>query len=100
MRIASVRNCCGVAVTIAGICFLLGGCGGNLDSDNVGKVKFDMSQNEVEEILGKGEVDRDPAPIQGMNDQPEKTETWSEGNKKVMVAYVNNKVQLIVRKTN
>jgi hypothetical protein len=74
---------------------LLAGCGSKVSKDNFAKIKTGMTQQEVEAILGTGEVaNSSSASLPGMT-LSTKTEVWKDGKKTITVVYLNDKVQAV-----
>ena len=88
-----------LAVMTIGFAMFLAGCGGSkVNKDNFAKLKAGMTQQEVEAILGKGEVAASTAAaLPGMS-LSSKTEVWKDGNKSITVVFLNDKAQAITSK--
>lgn len=83
--------------TALGLSLFLAGCGSKVSKENAEKVKPGMTQAEVEAVLGTGTVaSTGTAAVPGMPAISAKTETWTDGDKKIIVTYMNDKVQGVV----
>jgi hypothetical protein len=69
---------------------LLSGCNsGKITKDNFAKIKPGMTQKDVEAILGEGKVATAGGSVGGLSLQV-KSETWTDGNKQILVQYDNS----------
>jgi hypothetical protein len=90
-----------LAVVALGFTFMLAGCnresstGSKLSKDNLAKLKEGMTQAQVEEILGPGDVGGTVDIGKPGRPLPSKTEVWKDGPKSITVVYANEKVKTI-----
>lgn len=84
------------AVFAIGCTLLLAGCGSKVTKDNFAKVKAGMTQQQVQDILGKGEVSEGTAAsLPGIGSISAKKEVWTDGSKTITVVYANDKVATV-----
>ena len=72
-------------VAISCVCLIAVGCGSKVNDKNFGKIKAGMSETEVLDILGTPNS-TDKTPLGASK------EVWEDGNKKITVLFVENKV--------
>lgn len=82
---------CGVV--LAGLMLMMvAGCGSKVSKDNYDKIKTGMTLAEVENILGKGELQAGGAGGLGDLLGSAKVYKWTDGEKSIMVTFANDKV--------
>jgi hypothetical protein len=77
---------------------LLAGCGGKVSKSNYEKVQTGMTRAEVEGILGKPGQQAGVGGGLGDVAGSATTLTWTEGDKAIIVTFVNDKVTTKVQK--
>ena len=89
-------------VVVSGVCLAVIGCGeSKINKANFDRISKDMSEEEVDRILGKGEEQAEiNMPHMGIN-VPDlggggvgraKVKTWQDGSKKIFITFRNDKV--------
>jgi len=68
------------------LCVCLSGCGSSITKENYNKIKNDMSEEDVNNILG--------SPSETTNVAGNKVATWRDDQKAIVVTYLNGKVIL------
>jgi hypothetical protein len=72
---------------------MLAGCGGSkVSKSNFDKVQIGMTQAEVEKILGKGTEEAGAGGAVGGIAASGKILSWTDGEKKITITFVNDKV--------
>ncbi len=87
-----VLRSCRIVVLATAACALLAGCGSKVNKSNFDRIKVGMTQTEVEDILGKGEIKNSTSISMPGANMSGKQETWKDGDKTIMVTYMNDKV--------
>ena len=88
MRNANTIRLLATTLLLTTSALALPGCGGGVNKSNYDKVQNDMTQAQVEDILGKGEQSNGAA-LGGLSMQ---VMTWTSGDKKITVSFMNGKV--------
>jgi hypothetical protein len=91
---------------VAGVGLTLVGCGeSKINKANFDRISKDMSEEEVDRILGKGEEQAEiNMPHMGINvpdlgggvGRSMKVKTWQDGSKKIIITFRNDKVVSMV----
>lgn len=74
------------------------GCGSKISKENFDKIKTGMTQAQVEKILGKGTEEAAAGGALGALTGSGKVITWKDGEKSIIVTFVNGKVTTMVKK--
>lgn len=74
------------------------GCGSKVSKSNFDKIKVGMTVAEVEGIMGKGTEEAAAAGAIGELKGSAKVMSWTDGDKKITVTFVDDKVKLTVQK--
>ena len=84
-----------VGLVLAGLFLtMLAGCSGKVSKGNYDKIQNGMTRAEVEKILGKPTEEAGGGGVAGEITGSAKVLTWADGEKSIMVTFVNDKVTL------
>lgn len=80
------------------MCALVVGCGSKVSKGNYDKINNGMTVAEVEGLMGKGAEEAGGAGAIGSLTGSAKIMSWMDGDKKITVTFVNDKVTLKTEK--
>lgn len=88
-----------LCILVGGLmCSLMVGCGSKVSKSNYDKINNGMTVAEVESLMGKGTTEAGGAGAIGGLSGSAKVMSWTDGDKKITVTFVNDKVTLKTEK--